>query len=129
LLGLYGDRWAGESMTVSYQTDTSPRSLELLLSVPEWLPTQHLTVTMRDSDSGQLESHLIPRGERMLLRKALAPSGGLIEVQLEPVCVPAALGIQPDDRQLSCVCEVARLTSPGENVDLIEMSSAGFVNA
>jgi hypothetical protein len=129
LVGVYGDGWVGESMIVSYQADTSPRALELLLSVPEWLPSEHLTVTMRNSDSGQPELHLIPRGQRMLLRKELASSGGLIELQLQPVCVPAVLGIQPDDRQLSCVCEAARLTSPGESVDLRDMSSVGFVNA
>jgi glycosyltransferase involved in cell wall biosynthesis len=129
LHGVHPDGWVGNSMAVSYNGSSPPRTLELVLSAPEWLPSESVTIVVHDSASTALASHRVARGQHLPLHLELAPSGGVVELEFSPVFVPASLGLEGDDRELVCVCETARLVGPGGSVDLRDASQAGLVHA
>jgi hypothetical protein len=129
LHGVYPDGWVSRCMVVSYEGSPSPRALDLVLSAPDWLPSEDVTIVVRYSASAQRESYRVQRGQHLPLHLELAPSGGVVELQLWPVFVPASLGFGQDDRELGCVCEVARLVGPSGSVDLRETSLPALVHA
>jgi glycosyltransferase involved in cell wall biosynthesis len=116
--GLYDDGWVGRRMVVGYAPSKPPRTLELVLRAPDWIPWDQINCSLDDSGSGKAEQHAIRRGEQLLVRKHLQGSGGVVELQLSPVASPSSLGVSGDTRELGCECEVARLIGPAGSADL-----------
>jgi hypothetical protein len=129
LHGVYPDGWVGSRMLVTYEPSSEPGALEVLLHAAGWIPSKGITVSVYDLASSRWDHHVVPRGDRLLLRNELAASGGVVEFHFTPVIAPKSLSMNDDTRELSCLCEVARLVGRDNNVDLQHLSGAGLPHA
>ena len=120
--GIHGDGWLGECLVITYEAtkegDPSERHLEMILTVPAHHPRDRVTVSLTGSDFASPESHVIERGTDFSIRRALPPTAGFLEIVSDTVFEPAAHGMGPDRRLLSCMCRACRIVTPAGALDL-----------
>jgi glycosyltransferase involved in cell wall biosynthesis/2-polyprenyl-3-methyl-5-hydroxy-6-metoxy-1,4-benzoquinol methylase len=119
LNGLLPDGWAGTYLEVSAASEKSPRMLEMRLNVPPWFPKPELSVHFQGRPLQKAYDISIHRGTTQTIQLGLTPESGLIEIFLKPVAIPKALGINEDNRQLTCLVEACRVIVNGRAFDLL----------
>jgi hypothetical protein len=119
LHGVYPDGWTGARVVVTYGPSDRERYLEMALATPKWAPFPTTSAHVEHNGQNGAASYRIAQGEAVTIRCPLPPRDGFVEVLVDPVFQPSALGLNADDRTLGCICQAARLISPGGTVDLL----------
>jgi glycosyltransferase involved in cell wall biosynthesis len=110
LHGVYPDGWAGESITLSYGKSSGVRYLEVVFHYPHWAPHGDSSIVISDQ-RGRSETHVIKKGETATISFDLLNCGSILQLQIAPVFQPKALGMNDDERILSCICKECWITS------------------
>lgn len=120
LIGCHADGWLGTALKVQVKPSTGEHSLELEISVPDWVPQSRITLQTYRSGikfGGPLHAG---RGAHAKWSIPLAAAGGYYEIRLNPPFIPSKLGLGDDIRELTAMldrCTVRRTT--GDSVDLV----------
>ena len=118
LTGAYADGWAGAQLSAQVAPASSPQTLELEFTVPDWLPHEIIQVTTLGRGAGASKIDM-RRGQTTTLTLPFATTGGSAEIAITPTFVPAQTGHGEDGRELSIMlrrCSIVR--SAGERVEL-----------
>ncbi len=110
LHGIYPDGWAGERITLSYGKSSMARCLEVVFHYPHWAPHGDSSIVISDQ-SGRSQTHVIKEGETVTISFDLLNCGSILQFQIAPVFQPKALGMNDDERMLSCICQEFWITS------------------
>jgi glycosyltransferase involved in cell wall biosynthesis len=110
LHGIYPDGWAGERITLSYEKSSGARCLEVVFHWPQWTPYGDSSIVISDQ-SGRSQTHVIKKGETSTISFDLLNCGSILQFQIAPVFQPKALGMNDDERMLSCICQEFWITS------------------
>ena len=111
LHGVYPDGWAGESITLSYGKSSGARYLEVVFHYPHWAPHGGDSSIVISDQRGRSETHVIKKGETATISFDLLNCGSILQLQIAPVFQPKALGMNDDERILSCICKECWITS------------------
>jgi glycosyltransferase involved in cell wall biosynthesis len=118
LSGVYPDGWVGRSLTLKVTPATQPRTVELELSLPEWLPIASVTLRCFDA-SGKLHNTVFSRGQVSSISLPLGLTGGYYDMRFSPGFVPAIAGLGDDQRELCVILLKCMIRSAnGESVAL-----------
>jgi hypothetical protein len=120
LHGVYADGWVSENAIVTFGASSQQRQLEITLSAPDWMPHDRLFTRIAQSGNGVAESHMIESGKTTTIIHALPQHSGYVELHIDPVFQPKALGLNDDERGLGCVCQACRIVSAETVVDLLD---------
>ena len=96
ITGVHGDGWIGRNCKIVVAPSSCAQKLNIELRVPEWTPHKSVTV-----NSKKFSSLVIDRGHDGLLSLSIEASGETIEIQFDPIYVPAHFGMGEDLRELS----------------------------
>jgi glycosyltransferase involved in cell wall biosynthesis len=118
LSGVHADGWVGRGLTLKVTPSTQPRTVELEISVPEWLPIANVTLRSFDT-SGALRDTVFPRGQDSSISLPLGLAGGYYDMRFSPCFVPAVTGLGDDQRELCVILQRCAIRSAnGESVSL-----------
>lgn len=101
LTGAYSDGWAGPRLSIQAAPAASTQTLEIEFSAPEWLPQPRLTAQATWGGKKLGVPLIFDRGTHAILSLPLESTGGCYEVKITPTFVPASLGHNDDQRELS----------------------------
>ena len=104
LHGIYSDGWAGERITLSYGKSSGARCLEVVFHYPQWIPHGDSSIVISDR-RGRSQTQVIKKGETATISFDLLNCGSILQFQIYPVFQPKALGMNDDERMLSCICQ------------------------
>jgi glycosyltransferase involved in cell wall biosynthesis/2-polyprenyl-3-methyl-5-hydroxy-6-metoxy-1,4-benzoquinol methylase len=113
--GVFSDGWLGERAIVIFGKGSDRRSLLVKLSVPQWVPTNELSVHVRAKGS-EPEIYTVLRGEQVTISRQLNRRAGRIELFCSPVFQPIANGLGNDSRSLTCRLESAQIIAAEHTV-------------
>jgi glycosyltransferase involved in cell wall biosynthesis len=118
LSGVHPDGWVGRSLTLKVTPSTQPRTVELELSLPEWLPIASVTLRSLDA-SGTSHENVFSRGQVSSISLPLGLAGGYYDMRFLPGFVPALTGLGDDQRELCVILLKCMIRSAnGESVAL-----------
>lgn len=103
--GVFQDGWTGDRVTVIFGRGPTPRRLIVTLHAPEWLPSAEVDIRLG------IESHRIPRGQRLTIVRELPAQAGSVELLCGPTFQPGG----EDLRQLGCLLESAAILGPEDS--------------
>ena len=118
LSGVHPDGWVGRNLTLKVTPSAQPRTFEIELSLPEWLPIAGVTLRTVHS-SGTVSDNLFLRGQNTTIALPLSLAGGYYDMSFSPSFVPAVTGLGDDQRELCAMllrCTVS--SADGELVSL-----------
>ena len=118
--GVYPDGWIGENVIVTFGPSSQDRQLEITLTAPDWIPYQRLATRIAQNGNGDAKAQMIEQGKTVTIVHALPQGSGYIELLIDPVFQPKALGLNDDERGLACVCQACRIVSASEIVNLLD---------
>lgn len=122
LHGVYPDGWCSEQVQITYRDGIHPRRLEIDLSLPPWFPVGAMTVTLSQKELDRLLTYRIQQGKTLTIQCELSSKGGFIELSMDPLFQPKALGVAEDTRLLGCLCQGCRIVS---SRDIVVLHEAG----
>ena len=118
LSGVHPDGWIGRSMTLKVTPAAQPRTVQLEISLPDWLPTANVTLRSVDT-SGTLRDTVFYRGQNPSISLPLGLAGGYYDMKFSPGFVPAVTGLGDDQRELSVILLKCMICSAdGESVSI-----------
>ena len=120
LTGVHADGWAGPQLQVQIAPSTTgPRTLEIELSAPQWLPHAQITLQAHHNGKRQVGQSKFARGTDAVFSWPLAPAGGHFQFSITPFFVPAHTGQGDDQRELSVYLKRCSIRgSPSDSVEL-----------
>jgi glycosyltransferase involved in cell wall biosynthesis/2-polyprenyl-3-methyl-5-hydroxy-6-metoxy-1,4-benzoquinol methylase len=119
---VYPDGWIGNRCVITFGRGSAERKLMIQLFVPEWVPTDLVSVSMWPPLSAGQEIYSIKRGQNATLQRALPLESGFVEIVCDPVFQPKACGMGEDERGVSCMFHSARVVSSDGSVSILEPS-------
>lgn len=120
LHGIYPDGWCSEKIQITYQESSTPRRFEIDLILPPWFPGA-MTVTLIRKELHHPLVYRIEQGQTLSIQHQLSSEGGFVELLMDYLVQPKALGVAEDTRLLGCLCQGCRIVSPQGTVILHEV--------
>jgi hypothetical protein len=112
-------------LTLKVKPSALPRTAELEISLPEWLPVA--TVMLRTFDScGILSENVFLRGKTSSISIPLSSAGGWHDMKFSPSFVPAFTGLGDDQRELCAMMLKCQLSSAGGESVLLYPENPGL---
>jgi glycosyltransferase involved in cell wall biosynthesis len=119
LTGVHADAWTSDRIVIACGASTNERTLEMVLSAPNWHPYRRLTVSVMPLDAGARQRYQVARGGSLDLVCPIPRDKGFVEILIDPSFMPREFGIGDDQRRLGCICTACRLVSAGVPTDLL----------
>jgi hypothetical protein len=118
LSGVHADGWVGRNLTLKVTPSAQHRTVELEISLPEWLPIASVSLRTVHS-SGTFSDNLFLRGQNSSIALPLSFDGGYYGMKFSPSFVPAVTGLGDDQRELCAILVKCTVSSAnGEHVTL-----------
>lgn len=118
LHGVYADGWTGRQTSITYDSSTDTRFLEITLRVPDFHPHKRVSVRISNDEKKSI-TYPINRGQSMAIRHPLSPRGGILKLTCDPIFQPSRHGINNDGRWLGCLCENCTIHAKAYREDLL----------
>gem|GEM_PF-195556 len=115
LHGVYPDGWTGRRVVLIFDDGPHGRRLSLTVRAPGWLPGAGVTLEVPETLPGGANGRApfyVPRGETRTVECPLPAGAGSLEIAVEPVFQPRAMGLGRDSRWLGCRILSAQLRYP-----------------
>lgn len=120
LIGAYSDGWASPNLSIQVAPGSCRRILNIEFYVPEWLPQPGVTVQINRSGICQGKPLEFAPGERAMMKVPIELVGGCYEIQISCSFIPAQLGLNEDQRELSVLLQRCNIeSSDGASVELM----------
>lgn len=103
LQGKYADGWSSDKLTLMHGGATIPRFVELTLSLPEWSPQKKITIELTTDSLMKKKKFTLKRSQKVTIHQPLPTSKGKMHFSIYPAFVPNQLGMNNDNRTLSCL--------------------------
>jgi FkbM family methyltransferase len=118
LSGVHPDGWVGRNLTLKVIPSAQARTVELEISLPEWLPIAGVTLRAIHS-SGTVSDDLFLRGQNTTMSLPLSLAGGYYDMSFSPSFVPAVTGLGDDQRELCAM--LLKCTISSANGELVSL--------
>jgi glycosyltransferase involved in cell wall biosynthesis len=103
LIGVTADGWLGNTLRIQTAPLANAQSVELQLSVPNWLPQSTLTAQIFHKGQPNGSPLQVKRGTEAVLTLPMDHKGGSYEIRITPTFVPSQIGLSADHRELSAM--------------------------
>jgi len=117
--GIFPDHWASESIQVFVPTGEDVRFLEMCIKVPEWFPHEILIGSVTINSQRQKKIKLRP-GQLKVIRYSISGLENKLSVKFNRIFQPKNIGINDDERDLSCRVMWCRLLTPDAAISIYE---------
>jgi glycosyltransferase involved in cell wall biosynthesis len=117
--GVDADGWSGGRIVVTTARGAARRKLELELWAPDWLPDDGVRLCARHSARPGRRRAWVARGSVGAVALDVPRRPGFLDIHLQPVVSPLALGHGDDRRLLSAHVRGCRLVGPDGVIDLL----------
>ncbi len=111
LTGVYADGWVGPRVDVRVASSYLPKTLEIELMVPDWMPHPTVTVAAHRGKNNHKTEEVVERGRGTVVTLPLDAQADYYHLQIGPVFVPAQIGLGDDHRQLTAMVRRCAIVS------------------